>query len=449
MSVLNIDTIHAITESVGVTLKENVALALLADVEYRLREVVHPLYGFTSSSAFRFKQVPQGLQRLYYLDDNEVDLDDIIYGPLPPVPLDMSYTSHWLAIDGVQPAIVQNPTPAESKAISDASQQRTGSGGISIGGMAGSRGGDDGSGSSFANRPPGTVNGEPLVKHVLSKELQMYYDKVTECILSPADELKNLAVESLAKDPGIQPLLPYFIQFTTDKLHQLLPNIITCIVSKKLGDGTENHFPLRSFAASLAAYICQRYGLIYPSLEPRVTKTLLKAFLDPTKSLATHYGAVKGLVAISVEAFKALIVPNLKVYGAISMAQARDPASGAFKSQDAANVHHAILDALKVLFIKERDLDRTVDVSENGLFSEAQLGVFFDDFKNIVRQLPPPRQPGQPASGATGPRPPAAGGGAGPAPGGARGPPPGAGGSAGTGSGSGVNGGRPSPMMIG
>ncbi|KAJ3218412.1 Transcription initiation factor TFIID subunit 6 [Dinochytrium kinnereticum] len=425
MSVLPLETIHAITESVGVTLKDNVASALLADVEYRLREVIHeakkfmrhskrtvlktedincalrlknvePLYGFTSTSAFRFKQVPQGIQRLYYLDDQEVDLDEIMFGPLPPVPLDITFTSHWLAIEGVQPAIVQNPTPAEAKSMLSESSHAYRS---------------SASDPNFSGRNPGTLNGEPLVKHVLSKELQMYYDKITECILSPSEDLKNLAVESLGKDPGIQPLLPYFIQFATDKiiksirnlgilwsmmritraildnpnlfvepyLHQIIPNILTCIVSKKLGDTNDNHFALRAFSASLAAF-------------PRITKTLLRAFLDPSKSLATHFGAIKGLAALGPEAVKVLLVPNLKSYSAVSLAGVRD-AGGAFKSQEGSQVYLAILDVLKAHYHREREFDISLDVSESGPFSEAQLGMFFEDLKAYIGSLPRPPMP--------------------------------------------------------
>lgn len=46
------------------------------------------------------------------MEDEELDLEEIVNGPLPPVPLDVTYTAHWLAIDGVQPAIIQNPSPA-------------------------------------------------------------------------------------------------------------------------------------------------------------------------------------------------------------------------------------------------------------------------------------------------------------------------------------------------
>ena len=70
------------------------------------------MYGYSPLVSTHWKSLPVGQQKLYYLDEKEIDLDDIIYGPLPAVPLDVTYTAHWLAIDGVQPAIPQNPTPA-------------------------------------------------------------------------------------------------------------------------------------------------------------------------------------------------------------------------------------------------------------------------------------------------------------------------------------------------
>ena len=40
-----------------------------------------------------------------------MDFDTILSKPLPKIPLDVAFTAHWLAIEGVQPAIPQNPTP--------------------------------------------------------------------------------------------------------------------------------------------------------------------------------------------------------------------------------------------------------------------------------------------------------------------------------------------------
>lgn len=41
-----------------------------------------------------------------------------------------------------------------------------------------------------------------------------------------------------------------------------------------------------------------RFGHIYHNLQPRVTKTFLHSFLDPTKALPQHYGAIKGIEAL-------------------------------------------------------------------------------------------------------------------------------------------------------
>lgn len=43
--------------------------------------------------------------------------------------------------------------------------------------------------------------------------------------------------------------------------------------------------------------IC-RFGLVYNTLQPRLTKTLLNALLDPKKALTQHYGAIQGLAAL-------------------------------------------------------------------------------------------------------------------------------------------------------
>ncbi|CAF4278369.1 unnamed protein product [Rotaria sp. Silwood2] len=43
------------------------------------------------------------------IDDHELQLDQVITAPLPKVPLDISLRTHWLAIEGKQPTINENP----------------------------------------------------------------------------------------------------------------------------------------------------------------------------------------------------------------------------------------------------------------------------------------------------------------------------------------------------
>ena len=60
---------------------------------------------------------------------------------------------------------------------------------------------------------------ELTVKSVLSKELQLYYDQVTESAFSEEEAISLAALESLARDPGLQPLLPYFVQLVTETVY--------------------------------------------------------------------------------------------------------------------------------------------------------------------------------------------------------------------------------------
>ncbi|KAI8823471.1 uncharacterized protein EV422DRAFT_565415 [Fimicolochytrium jonesii] len=362
MSIFPKESIQAIADSAGITIKDDVAVALVQDVEYRLREVVHearkfmrhakrnklhpedvnhalrvrnvePLYGWTSGKSSTFKMIGQGAQPFFYVEDQEVDLEEILNRALPPVPLDVTYTSHWLAIDGVQPATVHNPTPP---ARHPALVQKAGR----------------------ASQP----HREPLVKTVLTKELQLYYEKVTEAVVGESEELRALSLQSVAKDPGIQPLIPYFVQFIGDQiaentkklpmsfammrlaralldnanlfiepyLHQLIPNILSCIVGKRLCEdpATEDHWALRRYASQLASYICVTYGGTYQSLQPRVSKTLYKAIVDPARSFAQRYGGFVGLAALGDEAVRIVLKKKLGMIGELTEAVVNEMEEG-------------------------------------------------------------------------------------------------------------------------
>ncbi|KAF9188837.1 hypothetical protein BGZ51_000295 [Haplosporangium sp. Z 767] len=383
---------YDIAESVGIpNLKDDVAVSLAQDVEYRIHEIVQeamkfmrhgkrtrltvddinnalrvrnvePLYGFSSADPTRFRRTTAGnpttgSTELFFVEDEELDFETILSAPLPKVPLDVTYTAHWLAIEGVQPAIPQNPTPSDAKTdllhkrikLDPATQPV-------VPGIKPGSGNQVSSNSSNANNVnnnnPNSNNNQgaeirPLVKHVLSKELQMYYERITSAVLSQDEVLRATGISSLQNDPGLHQLLPYFVQLVAEKvtqntrnlpvleammsmvralldndnlfvepyLHQLMPTILTCVVGKRLGETPqEDHWSLRSTAIDILLLICHKYGASYHTLQPRVTRTLLRAFLDPEKPLTTHYGAILGLTRMGDEVFKTLVVPNLKTY---------------------------------------------------------------------------------------------------------------------------------------
>ncbi|KAK7340884.1 hypothetical protein VNO77_21601 [Canavalia gladiata] len=352
MSIVPKETIEVIAQSIGINnLSPDVALAVAPDVEYRMRQImqeaikcmrhsrrttltaddvdaalnlknVEPIYGFASGGPLRFKKAV-GHRDLFYMDDKDVDLKDVIEASLPKAPLDTAITCHWLAIEGVQPAIPENAPVEVISAPSDVKKHEQK---------------DD-------NLP---VDIKLPVKHVLSRELQLYFDKVTELTLGESDSvLFKEALVSLATDSGLHPLVPYFTCFIADEvshglnnfsllfalmrvvssllqnphihiepyLHQLMPSVVTCLVAKRLGSRlADNHWELRDFTANLVASICKRFGHVYSNLQSRLTKTLLNAFLDPKKALTQHYGAIQGLGALGPNVVRLLLLPNLETY---------------------------------------------------------------------------------------------------------------------------------------
>ncbi|KAK4714954.1 hypothetical protein R3W88_020861 [Solanum pinnatisectum] len=352
MSTVPEEAIEVISQSIGISnLSPDVLPALAADVEYRIREImqeaikcmrhskrttlstddvdsaltlrnVEPIYGFASGDPLRFRRAA-GHKDLFYIEEKDIEFKDVIEAPLPKAPLDTALFAHWLAIEGVQPAIPENP-PLEALVLRPDNQKAEYK--------------EDGV----------PVDLKVPVKHVLSRELQLYYDKITELIMNKSNSpLFKEALASLATDPGLHPLVPYFTYFVADEvarnlnnfdllfalmrlvwsllqnshlhiepyLHQSMPSVMTCLVAKRLGNKfADNHWELRDFTAKLIALICRRYGHVYHSLQPRVTKTLLHAYLDPAKALPQHYGAIQGLAALGPGVVRLLVLPNLEAY---------------------------------------------------------------------------------------------------------------------------------------
>ncbi|ESQ29838.1 hypothetical protein EUTSA_v10011427mg [Eutrema salsugineum] len=334
------ESIEVIAQSIGLfTLSPDVSTALAPDVEYRVREVMQEaikcmrharrttlmahdvdsalhfrnLEPTSGSKTVRFTRAPEH-RDLYFFDDKDVDLKNVIEAPIPNAPPDASITSHWLAIDGIQPSIPQN---SSVQAISD------------------------------VKRSEYKEDGLPA-RHVLSKELQIYFDKVTEWTLTlPGSTVFRQALASLETDPGLHPLVPFFTCFIAEEivrnmdnyptllalmrlarsllhnphvhiepyLHQLMPSIITCLIAKRLGKRlSNNHWDLRNFTASTVASTCKRFGHVYHNLLPRVTRSLLHTFLDPTKALPQHYGAIQGMLALGLNVVRFVVLPNLEPY---------------------------------------------------------------------------------------------------------------------------------------
>ena len=221
---------------------------------------LEPLYGFEPTEPLAFRAVPN--TGLFYVPTDELDVESILQEPLPKAPQPMCLTSHWLAIEGVQPQIPQNPVLPDRNAIGEQITPLASKSEISV--LPGKR-------SEFSSEDSEI---KPQVKHVLSKEHQLYYDALISDLIegsSSPDEYSNAAlsaISALKNDAGIQQIMPYFVQFIAETvpkslliglrlrmtmdmagsllnnehlfiepyLHQLMPPILTCVVGKRLGE---------------------------------------------------------------------------------------------------------------------------------------------------------------------------------------------------------------------
>lgn len=72
---------------------------------------MQPIYGVVSSEHIPWRLTSGGGRELHFLEDKELEVADLVAQQLPKLPALPSVKSHWLAIEGVQPAIPENPAP--------------------------------------------------------------------------------------------------------------------------------------------------------------------------------------------------------------------------------------------------------------------------------------------------------------------------------------------------
>ena len=302
---------------------------------------------------------------MFVVSDSVVHFEEVLQKPLPKVPADATFSMHWLVVDGVQPAVPQNPGPNEIAAAAAASSA-----------LSADASGSDATSSVKVNLGKGDkeVLTKPAIRHVLSKEQQLYYEYVASAMRGNDSTLKSAVFKSLLEDDGLYQLLPYFTQFIAEELsrnlhnrnllhalmrmagclmqskylkvepylQQLVPSILTCIVGKQLcTEPTEDHWAVREYAADLLKLLCAQHGTTYPQLQPRITRTLLKAWLDPSKSLPTHYGCLVALSKLGHATVKSVVIPYVAAYWDV-LTPAMD-APNEITRMEASYVYHALL----------------------------------------------------------------------------------------------------------
>lgn len=193
-----------------------------SDIDYSLKaRSLEPIYGFTSMDQVPFKCATStggnGSGRsIFYSDDQIVDLIDLISinNQSVKIPNDFAIHAHWLAIEGVQPSVPENP-----QIVTIEMQKREAIEGL-LGKSATSK--DAQNKQQKTKRTENLVKLKSLIPHDLSVEQQIYFKEVTEACVGSDEHKRTEALNSLSTDPGLHQLLPRIILFISEGVSRFL-----------------------------------------------------------------------------------------------------------------------------------------------------------------------------------------------------------------------------------
>lgn len=127
-----------------------------------------------------------------------------------PPPSELGLTAHWLAVDGIQPHRPQNPNSTSTMRSTVHHIE------------------DDEDASSDRS-----VSVRQLLPRLLSEELQLYFSRVTIAVerggaTATTRQQQDAALKSVARDTGLQELVPFFCRYIASQLFQHIGHVEHC-----------------------------------------------------------------------------------------------------------------------------------------------------------------------------------------------------------------------------
>ena len=310
---------------------------------------MEPLFGYTSADAslYKFARVADN-HDIFYVEDGIVDLSKITQEVITAAP-EPTIALHWLAINGIQPATPQNPTPVERAAMLSlpntiainlpSTTSLTAASTVSRREMHTK----ENTLADIAQRRPGQMLlFQADAVHSLTYEQYRCLESIIHFTRSGRLPETLPTIRMLLTQSGLAPLVPYLSKYVLRQatsslrelpflravlgltaalvcspylpveahLHQLVPAVLTCLVAGRLGyTPVEPHWHLRTQASLVLSFILKRFRDIYHTLQPRVTRALTGALMDVNKSPATWYGCLEGLTMLGAEVVGSCVLP--------------------------------------------------------------------------------------------------------------------------------------------
>ncbi|XP_014670111.1 PREDICTED: TAF6-like RNA polymerase II p300/CBP-associated factor-associated factor 65 kDa subunit 6L [Priapulus caudatus] len=371
-SQVSAQTVKLFAEMVGISdLPDGIADLLAEDSSYRLREItqsscqymrhskrkklmgtdfnkalknsdLEPIYGYSHMESAKFVHVPE--VDLYCAEDPPVclvteALESIEVKHLTPTHV----KAHWLSVEGGQ------------------------------------------KGNSSSRVPSGNINGH--VQKALSPHLLLYYENVTNAILSDDSEITQVALKDLRSNGNISSLLPYLINFVScgvkaaghdlvrlskllnvmralirnaalyfapkPYLQVLTQSVKLCVVVEPPATSTNltgDHWILRDQAALLLAEVVRRWHTPVNRLRQHTVKGLLDTLRDFSRPLPVHYGAIMALIAFGHETLDESLLPFMPTYWQYLQGIVDDTSSAKHEiTSNARTVYGALLLAAEII----------------------------------------------------------------------------------------------------
>lgn len=84
------------------------------------------------------------------------------------------------------------------------------------------------------------------MKHVLSRELQLYFERVTSAATDQDEAMREAALASLRGDPGLHQLVPYLVQWVAESVSRAFVRLGFGVLSESLNVDEPDRKRLRS-----------------------------------------------------------------------------------------------------------------------------------------------------------------------------------------------------------